>query len=140
MNLPTKDGAYEIPDDVLDSYRLLYPTADYEFARMRIWLEGNPTRRPKGAPKFIANWFKKLPQRSPRMEARDATLAALTGRDSNVVSIGRGSDWPTVRPHDGRLGRAKDVSDVDWRESRGGQADLGTHALPLFAASTASGG
>lgn len=143
LNLPTKSDTYTMPESVFAAYRKLYPSAEYEFARMLIWLETNPARRPasaKSAPRFVENWFKRVPRIAPRAEARLETLAALTGRNTNVVSIGRGHDWPTFRPNDRRVGRAEDVIDVDGIEHRGGGADLGTHALPLFSAGTASGG
>lgn len=92
MNFPTKAGDYVMPDEVIDAYRALHPNADREFARMRIWLESNVARRPARpdtAPKFIANWFKKLrpvPQNVRQFQTaadrRAAFVASLTGRQA----------------------------------------------------------
>jgi hypothetical protein len=93
MNLPTKSGEYAMPQDVELAYRTLYPSAEYEFARMLIWLETNPARRPvsaKSAPRFVANWFKRVPrvaQHNPAREQRAATVAALTGRNRSADVI-----------------------------------------------------
>ena len=105
MNLPTKGGVYAMPDTVLEAYRRIYPTADDEFARMVIWLETNAARRPaspKSAPRFVANWFKRVPRvqhHNPAREQRAATIAALTGRTGRADVI----DMPTTS---GRVGRA----------------------------------
>lgn len=79
MNLPTKGGLYEMPAQVADAYRRLYPTADEEFARMTIWLETHAARRPaspKSAPTFVANWFKRVPQ-APRQSPATTRAAAF---------------------------------------------------------------
>jgi hypothetical protein len=106
MNLPCKSGQYEMPADLAASYRHLYPSADEQFARMRIWLESNAARRPaspKSAPRFVANWFKRVPrvvtQRSAIAESRLQTVAALVGSNrsqSNVI------DMPAVAAAVGR--------------------------------------
>ena len=123
MRLPTKDGEYAMPEDVLGAYLKLYPSAEYEFARMAIWLENNPARRPaspKSAPKFVANWFKRIPRvhHNPAREQRAATVAALTGRNRSADVI----DIPTIagrvggtdfRADDAVLRRAEVFDDVD---------------------------
>lgn len=103
MILPCKSGHYEMPADLVASYRHLYPSADEQFARMRIWLESNASRRPasaRSAPRFVANWFRKVPriaatQRSALAESRVQTVAALTGANrspSNVIDMGAFAD------------------------------------------------
>lgn len=100
MNLPTKAGEYTVPEEVLKAYRELYPNADREFARMRIWLESNVARRPAKpdtAPKFIANWFKKsrpMPAVVRPMQTaadrRYAFIASLTGesrQDERTIDV-----------------------------------------------------
>jgi hypothetical protein len=93
MLLPTKAGEYAMPDAVEFAYRKLYPSAEYEFARMLIWLETNAARRPaspKSAPRFVANWFKRVPRvahHNAAREQRAATVAALTGRNRSADVI-----------------------------------------------------
>lgn len=144
MNIPCKTGIYAMPESVFDAYLKLYPTAEHEFARMLIWLETNPARRPvsaKSAPRFVANWFKRVPRIAPQAEARLNTIAALTGRRTgNVVSIGRGGDWPTVRPDGERVGRAEDVVDVEWIERGRREASVGADAFALSAPGASVGG
>jgi hypothetical protein len=130
VNLPTKSGDYSMPDTVLQAYRRVYPSADYEFAQMVIWLETHATRRPaspKSAPRFVANWFKRVPRIAPRADARQSTIAALTGV-SNVYEIGAaagGMGGANFRADERRVRGAEDVVDVDWRESGQRQALLG---------------
>lgn len=118
MNLPTKTGDYHMPDTVLQAYRRVYPSADYEFAQMVIWLETHATRRPaspKSAPRFVANWFKRVPRIAPRADARQSTIAALTGA-SNVIEIGTaagGVGRAHLPAHERGVWRAEDVGDVD---------------------------
>ncbi|MEN9807223.1 MAG: hypothetical protein RL756_1743 [Pseudomonadota bacterium] len=95
MNLPTKSGDYEMPEAVAAAYLKLYPSAEYEFARMAIWLEANPSRRPaspKSAPKFVANWFRRVPQaarQSPAASRAAAFMASLREplRQSEVINV-----------------------------------------------------
>jgi hypothetical protein len=112
-----------MPDEVVAAYRRVYPSADYEFARMVIWLETHSTRRPaspKSAPRFVANWFKRIPRvhHNPAREQRAATVAALTGRNRSADVI----DMPTIagrvggtdfRADDTVLRRAEVFDDVD---------------------------
>lgn len=138
--LPTKRDAYVMPADVVDAYRRIYPTADDEFARMVIWLETNAARRPaspKSAPRFVANWFKRVPRIAPQRQAKLDTLAALTGR---AMDGGRGRDWPPVRSNGGRLRGAEDVLDVDWRGPDAGAGDVGADVIELPACRIAYGG
>lgn len=130
MKLTTKAGDYDMPAAVLEAYRRVYPSADYEFAQMVIWLETHATRRPaspKSAPRFVANWFKRVPRIAPRADARQSTIAALTGV-SNVYEIGAaagGMGGAHLRADERRVRGAEDVVDVDWRESERRQALLG---------------
>jgi hypothetical protein len=93
MFLQTKDGEYAMPEAVFGAYLKLYPSAEHEFARMLIWLETNPARRPaspKSAPRFVENWFKRVPRvahHNPVREQRAATVAALTGRNRSADVI-----------------------------------------------------
>jgi hypothetical protein len=139
MNLPTKSGDYCLPLTVLEAYRRIYPTADDEFARMVIWLETHAARRPaspKSAPRFVANWFKRVPRIAPQRQARLDTLAALTGR---VNGYG-GNGGPAVRQDGGRLRGAEDVIDVDWRGPGTGTGDVGADVIELPARRIAYGG
>lgn len=68
MRLPMKIDEYEVSEDLLQAYRTLFPTADAEFARMRIWLESNKARRPSRPEAFIRNWFKKVRAVKPAQE------------------------------------------------------------------------
>ena len=129
MNIPCKDGIYAMGDDLADAYRKIYPSADHEFASMRIWLEVNPARRPaspKSAPRFVANWFSRVPKLSPQRDARTQTLAALTGgADGAIAGCVGGSDIRADRRH---VWSAENVIDVDWSVARGGEANLGAGA------------
>ena len=92
-----KQGEYTMPADVWASYRRLYPSADDEFARMSIWLELNAAKRPAApasAPRFVANWFKKVRAAQPARVQRELIVDLLTGRthgnhraDNNVIDI-----------------------------------------------------
>jgi hypothetical protein len=140
MNLPTKTGDYAMPAAVLEAYRRVYPSADYEFAQMVIWLETHATRRPaspKSAPRFVANWFKRVPRIAPQQQTRLDTLAALTGRNHATE---RGHDRPAIRQDGGGLWRAEDVVDVEWSRSAGGAAHVGADVIELPARRIASGG
>jgi hypothetical protein len=142
MQLPTKTEPYAMPAAVLEAYRRVYPSADYEFAQMVIWLETHATRRPaspKSAPRFVQNWFKRVPRIAPQRQARLDTLAALTGR-GNVYELGRGGDRAAVRQDGERLRGAEDVIDVDWRECGRREADVGADVVELPARRIASGG
>lgn len=124
MNVPTKDGPYEVSDEVARAFRTLYPSADTEFARMLLWLERNPSRRPaspKSAPRFVQNWFKRVPRArmvDPVREERARTFAALTGRagDSNVIDIAAVTSvlgGANLRPDGRLLRRAETLEYVD---------------------------
>ena len=89
-----KSGEYQMPADVWASYRRLYASADDEFARMSIWLELNAAKRPASpasAPRFVANWFKKVRAAQPARVQRELVVDLLTGRkhasDNNVIDI-----------------------------------------------------
>lgn len=136
MNLPTKSGDYAMPEPVLAAYLKLYPSAEHQFAQMVIWLECNPTRRPaspKSAPRFVANWFRKVPKAAPRnvaRETRDQTIAALTGRarGADVIDMpttARRVDYANFRAADGDLWGAEDGFDVDRRGPGGRQIGMG---------------
>jgi hypothetical protein len=138
MNLPTKTGTYVMPADVAAAYRRIYPSADDEFARMTIWLETNAARRPaspKSAPRFVANWFSRVP-RKPQ-QARHDFMAAFTGR--SVDGYG-GNGRPAIRQDGERLRRAEDVVDVEWCRAAGGAADVGADVIALPDRRLASGG
>lgn len=131
MKLPCKDGAYEMPADVEAAYRRLYPSADGEFAQMQIWLETHASRRPasaKSAPRFVANWFKRVPRARVSdavREQRERTFAALTGRagDSNVIDITAVTavvGGTNLRPDGGGLWRAEALEYVDGQRSAAG--------------------
>lgn len=140
MRLPTKDGEYAMPESVFGAYLKLYPSAEHEFARMLIWLETNPARRPvspKSAPRFVENWFKRVPRIAPQRQARIDTLAALTGRSGN--GDGR-DDWAAVRSNDRDVRRAEDVIDVDWRGPADGSRNVGADVIELPARRLAFGG
>lgn len=88
MIIQCKTGSYEIPHAVVEAYSALYPTAAQEFARMTIWLECNKAKRPanqKSAPRFVANWFKRVPKQvvRPRTE-RALIVEQLIGRQPFV--------------------------------------------------------
>ena len=90
MLLKCKNGDYELTPALLDSYRLLYPTADTAFAEMLIWLENNAARRPasaKSAPRFVANWFRNVRKARPVTPAQEkiATLHTLMGGRQDVI-------------------------------------------------------
>jgi hypothetical protein len=86
-----------MPADVWAGYRRLYPTANDEFARMSIWLELNAAKRPASpatAPRFVANWFKKVRAAKPERVQRELLVDLLTGRthgtrrnDDNIIDI-----------------------------------------------------
>lgn len=136
MNLPCKSGQYEMPADLVASYRHLYPSADEQFARMRIWLESNAARRPasaKSAPRFVANWFRKVPriaatQRTALAESRLQTVAALTGATrspSNVI------DMPAFADAMGRanlFALSSDVRSTEVGRDVGGDGHRGSQA------------
>ena len=91
-----KQGEYTMPADVWAGYRRLYPTADDEFARMSIWLELNAAKRPAApasAPRFVANWFKKVRAAQPARVQRELIVDLLTGRThgtrrgDNIIDI-----------------------------------------------------
>jgi hypothetical protein len=140
MNLPTKSGDYVMPSAVADAYRKVYPSADYEFAQMLIWLETHANRRPaspKSAPRFVANWFKRVPRIAPQRQARLDTLAALTGRSH---ATDRGHDRPAIRQDGGGLWGAENVVDVEWSRPVGGTAHVGADVIELSPRRLASGG
>ena len=99
ITIRCKDGkVYELPAELIESYRRLHPTADDEFARMVIWLEMNRAyvaASERGARKFITNWFKKVRAAQPQRVQRGLMADLLTGRanasdfraDNNIVDI-----------------------------------------------------
>lgn len=81
MRLKCKSGEYELSTTIIEAYSAIYPTADQQFAQMVIWLESNPSRRPasaKSAPRFIQNWFKRVPKRT-KVDQRADTVRQLVG-------------------------------------------------------------
>ena len=94
MILHCKTGCYEVPNHVLEAYLSIYPTGEQEFAAMVIWLEANPSRRPaspRSAPRFVANWFKRVPKRvlRPAVQQSDRAqrFAQLTGYSQSIEVI-----------------------------------------------------
>jgi hypothetical protein len=141
MNIPCKAGVYQMPEQVADAYRKIYPSADEQFARMVIWLETHAARRPaseKSAPRFVANWFKSVPRvaytaHKQMNDLRAFTVQSLTGQRGaiNVIDISPvpasadrvgGTDF---RADDRRLRAPEDCRYVDWSGAGEGQASVG---------------
>ncbi len=107
MKLPTKSGEYEVSADLLQAYRTLFSTADAEFARMRIWLESNKSRRPSRPEAFVRNWFKRVRAVKPAQEVvvRLDLPAGWWADEKKTLSAGAqfglspraGEDWGAFR-------------------------------------------
>ena len=137
MNIPCKQGIYVMPAEVEAAYLRIHPSAQDEFARMSIWLELHPGKRPaspKSAPRFVANWFKRVPKIARAANERIAAVAALTG-ESNVIdmgSIAHRLGGTNLRAPDRSLWGAENVVDVEWHESGSGETGVGrrTRQIP----------
>ena len=97
ITIRCKDGkVYEMPAELIASYRHLHPTADDELAKMVIWLEMNRSyvaASELGAKRFIKNWFKKVKEKQPQQQRRALMADLLTGRANGDNYRPSGNDY-----------------------------------------------
>ena len=87
MDLPIKGGrVWSTTSELEQRWSDAYPAVDVrgELAKMRLWLEANPTRRKteRGMPRFVVNWLSRAEQR--RRETRD-WRPKLTGPSPEIL-------------------------------------------------------
>lgn len=115
MLIRTKDGAgYELPAESADAFARIYRDGARELDRMLIWLEIHPGRRPataKSAPRFLANWFRRvqkveigrLAAREEQRSERSRIIDLITGADYGHGSGNGDAGAETVVSEDGRI-------------------------------------
>lgn len=102
MRLPCKDGSWWEPDSLLlrglaDEYRAV--NVHREMARMRLYLEGKTSKRPKTAASahlFVRNWLRKAQQQLQHQPMLRPQVVGAGGRHSAVVRALTGTDNQAV--------------------------------------------
>lgn len=102
MRLPCKDGSWWEPDSLLlrglaEEWRGV--NIHREMARMRVYLEGKASKRPKTAASahlFVRNWLRKAQQQLQHQPMPRPQLVGAGGRHSAVVRALIGTDNQAV--------------------------------------------
>ena len=81
IELSGKLKTYELSIDQMNEYERMFPNVNVAqcLCSMRVWLDANPSRRPKNVKRFVANWLIREAKQEDS-QWRAAHLQAQVGR------------------------------------------------------------
>jgi hypothetical protein len=100
MKLPTRDGEFDLTDDMIAALAIRFPAVDAREQCLLAywWLMRCPARRPVNMPRFIENWIKKAKPKSakPRLVSNQMSERDIDelGRKLNIPARA-GENYPS---------------------------------------------